>query len=67
VHKGGWIWLRVRVAAVVAIFVIFVIIVVVALFMFGGQFLGAGGGTKKVDVNVNAPDAAGKAVPGKSP
>ena len=54
-------------AAVVAIFVIFVIIVVVALFMFGGQFLGAGGGTKKVDVNVNAPDAAGKAVPGKSP
>jgi hypothetical protein len=57
VHKGGWIWLRVRVAAVVAIFVI---IVVAALFMFGGQFFGGGDGTKKVDVNVNAPDAAGK-------
>ena len=54
-------------AAVVAIFVIFVIIVVAALFMFGGQFFGGGDGTKKVDVNVNAPAASGKAVPGKSP
>ena len=49
-------------AAVVAIFVIFIIIVAAALFFFGGQFVGHGGETKKVDVNVKAP-----AVPGKSP
>ena len=48
-------------AAVVAIVVIFVIIVIGAIFMFGGQFLGSGGNTKKVDVNVKAP------VPTKSP
>jgi hypothetical protein len=47
--------------AVVAIVVIFVIVAAIALFMFGGQFLGAGGQTKKVDVNVKAP------VPTKSP
>ena len=46
---------------------IFVIIVAAALFMFGGQFFGGGSGTKKVDVDVNAPATAGKAVPGKSP
>jgi len=34
----------------------------------GGSSGGSnGGGTKKVDVNVNAPAAAGKSVPGKSP
>ena len=54
-------------AGVVAILVIFVIIVAAALFMFGGQFFGSGGATKKVDVNVNATAAAGKAAPGKSP
>jgi hypothetical protein len=30
--------------------------------MFGGQFFGGGGGTKKIDVDVKAP-----AVPTKSP
>ena len=55
-------------AAVVAIFVIFVIIVAAALFFFGGQFVGSGGQTKKVDVNVKAPAAEpGKVVPSKSP
>jgi hypothetical protein len=49
-------------AAVVAIFVIFIIIVAAALFFFGGQFVGRGAETKKVDVNIKAP-----AVPSKSP
>ena len=53
-------------AAVVAILGIFVIIVAAALFIFGGQFFGGGGEIKKVDVTVNAPTAAGKAVPRKS-
>jgi hypothetical protein len=48
-------------AAIVAIVVIFVIIVIGAIFIFGGQFLGSGGSTKKIDVNVKAP------VPTKSP
>ena len=53
-------------AAVVAIFVIFVIIVAAALFFFGGQFVGSGGQSKKVDVNVKAPAVEpGKAVPSK--
>jgi hypothetical protein len=51
----------------VAIFVIFVIIVIAALFMFGGQFFGGSGGTKKVDVNIKAPAEPGKVVPSKSP
>ena len=55
-------------AAVVAIFVIFVIVVAAALFFFGGQFVGSGGQTKKVDVNIKAPAAEpGKVVPSKSP
>jgi len=34
----------------------------------GGSSGGSnGGGTKNLDVNINAPAAAGKAVPGKSP
>jgi hypothetical protein len=50
-------------AAVVAIVVIFVIVAAAAaFFIFGGQFSGTGGQTKKVDVNVKAP-----AVPSKSP
>jgi hypothetical protein len=50
-------------AAVVAIFVIFLIIIAAAAFyFFGGQFVGHGGETKKVDVNIKAP-----AVPSKSP
>jgi len=49
-------------AAVVAIFVIFIIVVAAALVFFGGQFIGHGGETKKVDINVKAP-----AVPSKSP
>jgi hypothetical protein len=40
-------------AGVVAVLVIFVIVVVAALFVFGGRFLN--GGTKKIDVNVQAP------------
>jgi len=52
-------------AAVVAIFVI---IVAAALFFFGGQFVGSGGQTRKVDINVKAPAAEpGKVVPSKSP
>jgi hypothetical protein len=46
-------------AAVVAILVIFVIVAAVAFFMFGGQFMGKGGETKKVDVNVKAPVPTG--------
>jgi hypothetical protein len=42
--------------------------VAAALFFFGGQFFGgSSSGTKKVDVNVNAPAAPGKVVPSKSP
>jgi hypothetical protein len=55
-------------AAVVAIFVIFLIIIAAAIFFFGGQFVGSGSQTKKVDVNVKAPAAEpGKVVPSKSP
>jgi uncharacterized membrane protein len=39
---------------VVAILVIFVIIVLVGLFMFRGRIFG-GGGTQKIDVNVQTP------------
>ena len=38
-------------AGVVAVLVIFVIIVLVALFIFRGRLFG-GGGTQKIDVNV---------------
>ncbi|HKO96043.1 MAG TPA: hypothetical protein VJU86_03560 [Pyrinomonadaceae bacterium] len=41
-------------AGVVAVLVIFVIIVLVALFMFRGRLFG-GGGTQKIDVNVQTP------------
>ena len=41
-------------AGVVAVLVIFVIIVLVVLFAFRGRFFG-GGGTQKIDVNVQAP------------
>ena len=41
-------------AGVVAVFVIFVIIVVVVLFAFRGRLFG-GGGTQKIDVNVQTP------------
>jgi hypothetical protein len=55
-------------AAIVAIFVIFLIIIGAAIFFFGGQFIGSGSQTKKVDVNVKAPAAEpGKVVPSKSP
>lgn len=37
---------------VVAVLVIFVIIVIAALFVFGGRWLG---GSKNVDVNIQAP------------
>ncbi len=43
---------------VVAVLVIFVIIVVAALFVFGGRWFG--GGTKKVDVDVNVPATSNK-------
>jgi hypothetical protein len=39
---------------VVAVLVIFVIIVLAALFVFGGRIFN-GGGTKKVDVNIQTP------------
>jgi len=39
---------------VVAILVIFVIIVLVGLFMFRGRIFG-GGGTQKIDINVQTP------------
>ena len=39
---------------VVAILVIFVLIILVALFMFRGRLFG-GGGTQKIDVNVQTP------------
>ena len=39
---------------VVAILVIFVIIILVGLFMFRGRIFG-GGGTQKIDVNIQAP------------
>ena len=39
---------------VVAVLVIFVIIVLVALFAFRGRLFG-GGGTQKIDVDVQAP------------
>jgi hypothetical protein len=41
-------------AGVVAVLVIFVIIVFVALFLFRGRLFG-GGGTQKIDVNVQTP------------
>ena len=41
-------------AGVVAVLVIFVIIVVVVLFAFRGRLFG-GGGTQKIDVNVQTP------------
>jgi hypothetical protein len=41
-------------AGVVAVLVIFVIIVLVVLFAFRGRLFG-GGGTQKIDVNVQAP------------
>jgi uncharacterized membrane protein len=39
---------------VVAIVVIFVLIVLVVLFMFRGRIFG-GGGTQKIDVNIQTP------------
>jgi len=39
-----------------------VILIAAAIFFFGGQFVGGGSQTKKVDVDIKAP-----AVPGKSP
>jgi uncharacterized membrane protein len=42
---------------VVAVLVIFVIIVLVVLFAFRGRLFG-GGGTQKIDVNVQAPAPA---------
>ena len=39
---------------VVAVLVIFVIIILVGLFMFRGRLFG-GGGTQKIDVNVQTP------------
>jgi len=39
---------------VVAVLVIFVIIVLVALFVFRGRLFG-GGGTQKIDVNIQTP------------
>ncbi|HZJ46951.1 MAG TPA: hypothetical protein VFD63_24445 [Pyrinomonadaceae bacterium] len=41
-------------AGVVAILAIFVIVILVALFMFRGRIFG-GGGTQKIDVNIQAP------------
>jgi len=41
---------------VVAIVVIFVLIVLVGLFMFRGRIFG-GGGTQKIDVNVQTPSS----------
>jgi hypothetical protein len=41
-------------AAVVAILAIFVIVILVALFMFRGRLFG-GGGTQKIDVNIQTP------------
>ena len=40
---------------VVAIVVIFVLIILVGLFMFRGRLFG-GGGTQKIDVNIQAPN-----------
>ena len=39
---------------VVAVLVIFVIIILVAVFLFRGRLFG-GGGTRKIDVNIQAP------------
>ena len=39
---------------VVAVLVIFVIIILVGLFMFRGRLFG-GGGTQKIDVNIQRP------------
>ena len=41
-------------AGVVAVLVIFVILVLVVVFAFRGRLFG-GGGTKKIDVNVQTP------------
>jgi hypothetical protein len=41
---------------VVAILVIFVLIILVGLFMFRGRIFG-GGGTQKIDVNVQTPSS----------
>ena len=41
---------------VVALVVIFVLIVLVGLFMFRGRIFG-GGGTQKIDVNVQTPSS----------
>ena len=49
-------WLKmveVAAAGVVAVLAIFVIIILVALFMFRGRLFG--GGTQKIDVNVQTP------------
>ena len=43
---------------VIAILVIFVIVVLVAIFLFRGSLFG--GGSKKVDINVQAPAAPSK-------
>jgi uncharacterized membrane protein len=39
---------------VVAILAIFVIVILIALFMFRGRLFG-GGGTQKIDVNIQTP------------
>jgi hypothetical protein len=41
-------------AGVVAIVAIFVIVILIALFMFRGRLFG-GGGTQKIDVNIQTP------------
>lgn len=41
---------------VVAIVVIFVLIILVGLFMFRGRLFGGGGGTQKIDVNIQKPN-----------